>query len=168
MFKNATQKIIAAIVGVIVLLFTLSVIIATMLYQYITNTGGIILNSTSKATAQTTTQNAMTTTPNAEQPKELLKFRGIIQSDPDHAKDLDLGDSWYWLIIDEPYLLENNASGVPKYVDKLQVSPIKGGMNITNKTLDDFSGIHVEVAGHMGWGYAESVVIEPIAITALE
>lgn len=45
MFKNTAQKVIVAIVGMIVLLFTLSVIIATLIYRYITDTGGIILKS---------------------------------------------------------------------------------------------------------------------------
>jgi hypothetical protein len=53
MFKNATQKILAGLIGVIILLFTLSIILASALYNYISNDGNIILKTNAISTTIT-------------------------------------------------------------------------------------------------------------------
>ncbi len=70
--------------------------------------------------------------------------------------ELELGDYWYWLYFDEPYTLEENASGLPLEVDKLQIT----------MGSDELDGKHVIATGKIGWGYAESSVIEATNITA--
>ena len=70
--------------------------------------------------------------------------------------ELELGDFWYWLYFDEPYLLEQNARGIPMDVDKLQVNPPAREV----EGMDVFDGQHVEIQGSITWGYAESSVIQ--------
>lgn len=70
--------------------------------------------------------------------------------------ELELGDYWYWLYFDEPYLLEDNARGIPMNVDKLQVNPPAREV----EGMDVFDGQHVEIRGNITWGYAESSVIQ--------
>jgi hypothetical protein len=166
MFKNTYQKIIAAVVGVIIFLFMLSVVIATLLYNFIMG-GSVGVTHYGNPTSMEKTV-APTPTISVEAPNEILKFRGVVKSDPAYAKENDLPGDWYWLVFDEPYLLKENATGIPMYMNELQIYPIEKGVNIMNKTLSDFEGTHVEVAGHLGWGYAESKIIEPVAITSLE
>lgn len=92
-----------------------------------------------------------------------VTVRGVIKKEK-VPEELQLGDYWYWFYFDEPYLLTENASGYPQYIDKIQVLPPQ------NK---DFSGIesylnkHVEIYGSKTWGYAESNVFQLIAITVL-
>ncbi|OGC60116.1 hypothetical protein A2380_00840 [candidate division WWE3 bacterium RIFOXYB1_FULL_43_24] len=91
----------------------------------------------------------------AEDPVALETFVGTLTKDEIPA-ELELGDYWYWLYFDEPYLLEENARGMPMNVDKLQVNlpaqEIEG--------MDVFDGMHVEIKGSITWGYAESSVIQ--------
>ena len=76
-------------------------------------------------------------------------------------EELELGDLWFWLYFDEPHLLVNNASGVPLYIDKIQVNPPEG-LDIYN--LDDFTDKKVEIYGYQTWGYAESSVFQAMSI----
>ena len=75
--------------------------------------------------------------------------------------ELELGEYWYWLYFDEPHLLVNNASGVPLYIDKIQVNPPES-LDIYN--LDDFTDKKVELYGYQTWGYAESSVFQTMSI----
>ncbi|MBI2414415.1 hypothetical protein HYV31_01025 [candidate division WWE3 bacterium] len=88
--------------------------------------------------------------------------RGIIKKEI-IPKELELGDYWYWIYFDEPYLLKDNASGFPRYVSKIQVSP---SQNIA-KDFDEMVNIPVEIFSRKSWGYAESNLFEILAITKL-
>ena len=89
-----------------------------------------------------------------ETPVALETFVGTLKKEAIPA-ELDLGDYWYWLYFDEPYLLEENARGIPMDVDKLQVNPPAREV----EGMDVFDGQHVEIKGNLTWGYAESTVI---------
>lgn len=75
--------------------------------------------------------------------------------------ELELGENWYWIYFDTPFFLQDNASGRPQYVDKIQVIPRSEKTNIP--TIDTLLNIHVEVVGELTWGYAESRVIQIIS-----
>ena len=76
-------------------------------------------------------------------------------------QDLELGEYWYWLYFDKPLLLVINASGVPMYVDKIQVLP---PATKDFYDTDSFVGKKVELYGYQTWGYAESSVFQINAI----
>ncbi len=97
---------------------------------------------------------AIEETPTVDAPIALETFVGTLKKEAIPA-ELELGDYWYWLYFDEPYLLEENASGIPMDVDKLQVNPPSREI----EGMDVFDGQHVEIKGNLTWGYAESTVI---------
>lgn len=76
-------------------------------------------------------------------------------------EDLEMGESWYWLYFDEPYLLVVNARGFPIYVDKIQVLPPR---NEDVYNVEDFVGKRVEIFGYQTWGLSESSVFQVMAI----
>ena len=90
-----------------------------------------------------------------ETPVALETFVGTLKKERIPA-ELELGDYWYWLYFDEPYLLEQNARGIPMDVDKLQVNAPEREA----EGMDIFDGQHVEIKGNIAWGYAESSVIQ--------
>jgi hypothetical protein len=92
----------------------------------------------------------------------IKKFRGIIRYEK-IPEEMQLGDYWYIMYFDEPYLLEENASGRPVYMKSLEITEFKDGFH----KIDNFINKHVEVSGNYGWGYAESTLIEPVAIAEL-
>jgi hypothetical protein len=72
-------------------------------------------------------------------------------------QELDLGEYWYRLYFNEPYYLEDNASGTPQYVNSLQV------ILPPESSEDDYpfyEGAQVMIGGYLSWGYAESRVIQ--------
>ena len=76
-------------------------------------------------------------------------------------QELELGEYWYWLYFEEPLLLVNNASGVPMYVDKIQVLPPQSAEIYD---VEQFLDKEVELYGYQTWGYAESSVFQINAI----
>ena len=76
-------------------------------------------------------------------------------------QELELGNYWYWLYFENPLLLVNNASGVPMYVDKIQVLPPQ---SVEIYDLENFLDKDVELYGYQTWGYAESSVFQINAI----
>lgn len=93
-------------------------------------------------------------------PNEPIFLYGMIKKE-EIPEELDLGDYWYWLYFAKPHLLVNNASGVPMYVDKIQLN---APQNTDIYVIDDFIDINVEVYGYQTWGYAESSVFQAEAI----
>ena len=75
--------------------------------------------------------------------------------------ELELGEYWYWIYFEKPVLLVNSASGVPTYVDKMQLIPSE---NEDFYNLENFVDKRVEVYGYQTWGYAESSVFQVEAI----
>lgn len=97
---------------------------------------------------------------NNENAAEKIIVRGKIVKEK-IPPELELGDYWYWIYLDKPFLLENNASGEPAYVDKLEVwgdAP----------NLDTLLNKAVEIKGTLTWGYAESNVIEIESVTEIK
>ncbi len=96
---------------------------------------------------------------------DYVTLRGIIKKEP-IPPELELGDYWYWFYFDEPYLLKNNARGIPLYIEKIEVFPAerqhKGIYDI-----DEFLDAKVEIYGYQTWGYAESSVIQILSIAQL-
>lgn len=76
-------------------------------------------------------------------------------------QELELGEFWYWIYFEEPRLLVNNASGVPMYIEKMQINP---PVALDMYNLDDFVDKNVEIYGYQTWGYAESSVFQAEAI----
>ncbi len=76
-------------------------------------------------------------------------------------QELELGDYWYWLYFEKPLLLVNNASGVPMYIDKIQVLPPQSPELYD---VEEFLDKNVELYGYQTWGYAESSVFQINAI----
>jgi hypothetical protein len=74
---------------------------------------------------------------------------------------LDLGDFWYWIYFEDPYLLVQNATGVPLYVEKMQVLPAEYE---DFYDIEDFVNKKVEIYGYQTWGYAETSVFQITAI----
>lgn len=87
--------------------------------------------------------------------KNYKYFTGTIRKEKIPA-ELELGDYWYWIYFDEPYLLEENAAGFPMNVEKLQISFAE---NTNNNKIEEFTDKHVTVHGYLTWGFAESTVI---------
>lgn len=85
---------------------------------------------------------------------------GTLKKEP-IPQELELGDYWYWLYFDNPHLLINNASGVPLYVDKIQVNPPE---NKDMYDIENFVDKKVEVYGYQTWGYAESSVFQAVSM----
>lgn len=92
-----------------------------------------------------------------------FRIRGMIRKEKIPV-ELELGDYWYWMYFNEPFLLENSASGIPQYINKIQV--VEAAQNFF--TLENFLDKQVEVAGNIGWGYAESNVFNIVAIVILK
>ncbi len=76
-------------------------------------------------------------------------------------EELQLGEYWYWLYFEEPHFLVNNASGVPMYIEKIQVNPSE---NVDFYNIDEFIDKKVEIYGYQTWGYAESSVFQTVSI----
>ena len=72
-------------------------------------------------------------------------------------KELDLGEYWYWMYFDSPFLLQENASGIPQRVTKLEVSP---PADMNEYQFEQYLNSPVEILGDLTWGYAESSVIQ--------
>lgn len=85
-----------------------------------------------------------------EQYKNYKYFTGTIKKEK-IPLELELGDYWYWLYFDEPYLLEQNAAGFPMNVDKIEIYPYT--------EIETFIDKHVTIYGYFSGGYAESTVI---------
>ena len=83
-----------------------------------------------------------------------LKEEGI-------PEELELGEYWYWLYFDKPLLLVNNASGVPMYIEKIQVLPPQ---DTDIYDMKKFLDKEVELYGYQTWGYVESSVFQVSAI----
>ncbi|MFA6981980.1 MAG: hypothetical protein WC243_03090 [Patescibacteria group bacterium] len=79
-------------------------------------------------------------------------------------RELELGDYWYWIYFDTPVLQKNNASGVPLYIDKMQLNP---PIEKDFYNIEDFVDKSVEVYGYQTWGYAESSVFQILSLRAL-
>lgn len=75
--------------------------------------------------------------------------------------ELELGEYWYWIYFEKPVLLVNSASGVPTYIDKMQLIPSE---NEDFYNLESFVDKRVEVYGYQTSGYAESSVFQVEAI----
>ena len=94
---------------------------------------------------------------------DTFTVRGVIKKEK-IPEELELGEDWYWIYFDEPYLLKNNASGWPQYIDKLQLVPPQ---DTAFYKIDDYLDSPVEIYGYNSWGYAESSVIQVISIAKL-
>jgi len=94
---------------------------------------------------------------------DTFTVRGVIKKEK-IPEELELGEDWYWIYFDEPYLLKNNASGWPQYIDKLQLVPPQ---DTAFYKIDDYLDSPVEIYGYNSWGYAESSVIQIISIAKL-
>ena len=77
-----------------------------------------------------------------------------------------LGEYWYFLYFDQPYYLTGASTGYPVYMNKLQVYQPDEKLRHVYE-LEKFVDKRVEIAGEIGWGYAESNIIQTIAITEL-
>lgn len=89
-------------------------------------------------------------------------LEGIVRKERIPA-EMELGEYWYWLYFDEPYLLVNNAMGKPMYIDKIQLNPPED----SSYNLEDYVDLNVEVFGYQTWGYAESSVFQAITLRKL-
>ncbi|OGC45333.1 hypothetical protein A2V49_00810 [candidate division WWE3 bacterium RBG_19FT_COMBO_34_6] len=90
-------------------------------------------------------------------------FKGVIKKE-EVPKELELGDYWYFLYFDEPYLCTQCATGFPVFMEKIEIwSTGKIPVN-----LDNYINKHVITAGTLGWGYAESTIFSAEAIAELE
>lgn len=163
---------VAVIVGVaLFLLYTLASIIAFTIFNIITNPGDVIIPQ-----GKSNGVNIIQTSPSQtqilpEEPtpnREIHTFRGRIVSDPEYAKTNELGSEWYWLYSDEPFNLGPNVYGLANNLERLQIVDIPRGLKVGTESITDYVGMHVEVKGSLGWGYAESSVIEPFSITIIE
>ena len=94
---------------------------------------------------------------------DTFTVRGVIKKEK-IPEELELGEDWYWIYFDEPYLLKNNASGWPQYVNKLQLVPPQ---DAAFYKIDDYLDSPVEIYGYNSWGYAESSIIQVISIAKL-
>ena len=94
---------------------------------------------------------------------DTFTVRGVIKKEK-IPEELELGEDWYWIYFDEPYLLKNNASGWPQYIDKLQLVPPQ---DAAFYKIDDYLDSPVEIYGYNSWGYAESSIIQVISIAKL-
>ena len=75
-------------------------------------------------------------------------------------EDLQLGEYWYWIYLDDPLLVEAIAYGRPVRVEKIQLVTLpKADLN-----LEDYIDSKVEISGNITWGYAESNVFRCISI----
>lgn len=110
----------------------------------------------------------VTTESNYNYVPEKFTVRGTLKKEA-IPEELQLGDYWYWLYFDEPYLLQGSALGYSTYVDKLQVLPPNRAPEVPNKEydMDKHDGKRVEIYGYQSWGYAESSLIQAIAIVSL-
>jgi hypothetical protein len=95
-------------------------------------------------------------------PSKLTTFRGTLVKEK-IPPELELGDEWFWLYFDEPFLNYYSAIGFPVYEHKMQIT----GSQQSKYNLDNFTGKHVEIAATLSWGYAESNILVMHAITEL-
>jgi hypothetical protein len=98
-----------------------------------------------------------------DKPLTSLVFKGILKKEKIPV-ELELGNTWYWMYFDKPFLLENNASGRPQYMDKLQVIPSQNN----TISIDKLLGKHIQIKGNLTWGYAESNVIQIESISEVK
>jgi hypothetical protein len=91
------------------------------------------------------------------------KIKGTIKKEK-IPPELDLGDYWYWIYLNEPLLIENNSSGIPMYVEKIELS----NTHPSNVGIEPFLDRQVAVSGSIGWGYAESNVFNVVSISLIE
>lgn len=108
-------------------------------------------------------QNKQMEPPTVDNTSEIIQVKGTIKKEKIPV-ELELGDYWYWLYFDEPYLLRNNAVGVPIYIDKIELTNPESDFY----KLSDYIDKHILLAAKQTWGYAESSVFEPVAITVLK
>ncbi|HLB51810.1 hypothetical protein A3F07_04725 [candidate division WWE3 bacterium RIFCSPHIGHO2_12_FULL_38_15] len=154
---------------VILLLVLLLILVSVNVYQN-------ILIDQKLLQLQSETKNRITQVPEvqnkAEEPlqeetdsfiQDKFTVRGVIRKEKIPA-ELELGEYWYWINFEEPYLLKDNASGWPQYIDKIQLFPPQ---DTSFYKLDDYLNKHVEIYGYNSWGYAESSVIQVISMTEL-
>jgi hypothetical protein len=99
----------------------------------------------------------------SDNPQKTIKVRGMVKKEQIPV-ELELGEYWYWLYFNEPFLLEENATGVPVSIDKIQVLPPWDNESFN---IDNFLNIQVEIDGTLNWGYAESKVLQIITLTEL-
>jgi len=93
-----------------------------------------------------------------------IVVKGIIKKEK-IPQELELGDFWYWVYFDSPLYLENNASGEPSYVHKIEVYPPG---TIQTAAFEAFLNKHVEIDGSWTGGYAESSVIQIDALKIIK
>jgi hypothetical protein len=97
------------------------------------------------------------------QNKIIHKIKGIIKKEK-IPQELELGEYWYWIYLDEPLLIENNSLGIPMHVEKIQLA--NTSMNYVDMT--PYLVREVEVSGSIGWGYAESNVFNVVSVSLVE
>ena len=93
-------------------------------------------------------------------PQETFFLYGTLKKE-DTPEEYKFGDFWYWVYFEEPHLLVNNASGVPQYIDRIEVyaPETESAYNI-----DEFDGKKVEVHGYIISDYTGSVSFQIDAI----
>lgn len=89
---------------------------------------------------------------------EKVVTKGQIKALPD---DRDLGqEKMYFIYFNEPFILWDNATGYPQFMDSLELVS-----NEENKfDFEKYVNKEVLIAGELTWGYAESRVIKVQAI----
>ena len=97
------------------------------------------------------------------QNKIIHKIKGIIKKEK-IPQELELGEYWYWIYLDEPLLIENNSLGIPMHVEKIQLANVQS--NYVDMT--PYLNKKVEVSGSIGWGYAESNVFNVVSVSLVE
>lgn len=75
--------------------------------------------------------------------------------------ELELREYWYWLYLDNPYNLEDNSSGKPQSIKKIQIiTDIQQDEESgKNGYLDSFVDQKVTATGSFSSGYSESTVL---------
>ncbi len=162
MIKNSIIVLLCIIIGVLIYLM-----ITRPDSLSVANRASLFTISPSVVSLPTSsTPNQVITSDESSSPLE--HFLGTIVSDPAHAQEVDLGTDWYWLIFDKPQFMDPGARGESVWVSKLQISTVPANSPLKDgKVLKDYVGKRVDVYGKYGWGYAESLIIEPEVITIL-
>jgi len=96
---------------------------------------------------------------------EYVTVRGSLKKEK-IPEELALGDNSYQLYFDEPFLLLGDASGSPLYINKIQVL-LPEANTFPFYDINGFLDNDVEIYGHYTGGYAETVVIQIVAITKI-
>lgn len=95
----------------------------------------------------TSDKNSISTPEVAMDAPEEYTVKGVIKREK-IPEDLDIGDYWNILYFEKPFLLEDNSSGKPMFINKIEVGYLQ--------QLDEYLNKQVEITGALGWGYAES------------